>query len=243
MIELPPHYLLGISYSIVGMLAVDTQRRQPRSVDQRVNRTEIKSPAPVDGAGPEDRCGPLIITNGGANPSRPNGGPIPIGGRDHNPIRVPKNTRKDTIPSHASPIATARSLSAFPPPSCSNLFLVAPLRELFLPSCTNETPLSIYGALAFGYSHIFGDSGKSAMGATGISGIRGTGPAGCWRPPIWSLPSATTQSNIHRLCGMGATPGSSSTSMFCRRTWTTPIARLSSYRAILLRRSSCWRRS
>jgi hypothetical protein len=32
--------------------------------------------------------------------------------------------------------------------------LPAPLKELFLPSGTNETPLSIYGALAFGYSKI-----------------------------------------------------------------------------------------
>jgi hypothetical protein len=45
--------------------------------------------------------------------------------------------------------------------------LPAGLRELFLPSGTNETQLSIYGALAAGYSHIFGDSGKSALGATG----------------------------------------------------------------------------
>ena len=36
--------------------------------------------------------------------------------------------------------------------------LPAPLKELFLPSGTNETPLSIYGALAFGYSKIIGDS-------------------------------------------------------------------------------------
>jgi len=45
--------------------------------------------------------------------------------------------------------------------------LPAGLRELFVPSGTNETPLSIYGALAFGYSHILGDSLKSAQGATG----------------------------------------------------------------------------
>ena len=32
--------------------------------------------------------------------------------------------------------------------------LPAPLKELFLPSGNNETPLSIYGALAFGYSKI-----------------------------------------------------------------------------------------
>src|SRR5262249_17833121 len=36
--------------------------------------------------------------------------------------------------------------------------LPAQLKELFLPSGNNETPLSIYGALAFGYSHIIGDS-------------------------------------------------------------------------------------
>jgi len=45
--------------------------------------------------------------------------------------------------------------------------LPAGLRELFVPSGTNETQLSIYGALAVGYSHILGDSLKSAMGATG----------------------------------------------------------------------------
>jgi hypothetical protein len=38
------------------------------------------------------------------------------------------------------------------------------LKELFLPSGTNETPLSIYGALAFGYSHIYGDSTTAANG-------------------------------------------------------------------------------
>lgn len=43
--------------------------------------------------------------------------------------------------------------------------LPAPLKELFLPSGTNETPLSIYGALAFGYSKILGDSGTAANGA------------------------------------------------------------------------------
>jgi hypothetical protein len=43
--------------------------------------------------------------------------------------------------------------------------LPAPLRELFLPSGNNETPLSIYGALAFGYSKILGDSGTAANGA------------------------------------------------------------------------------
>jgi hypothetical protein len=45
--------------------------------------------------------------------------------------------------------------------------LPAGLRELFVPSGTNETQLSIYGALAVGYSHILGDSLKSAVGATG----------------------------------------------------------------------------
>lgn len=45
--------------------------------------------------------------------------------------------------------------------------LPSPLRELFLPSNTNETPLSIYGALAFGYSHILGNSLTSAQGITG----------------------------------------------------------------------------
>ncbi len=34
----------------------------------------------------------------------------------------------------------------------------ATLKELFLPSETNESPLSIYGSLAFGYSKILGDS-------------------------------------------------------------------------------------
>jgi hypothetical protein len=46
-------------------------------------------------------------------------------------------------------------------------YLPAPIRELFVPSGTNETQLSIYGALAFGYSHILGNSATSAMGATG----------------------------------------------------------------------------
>ena len=45
--------------------------------------------------------------------------------------------------------------------------LPAGLRELFVPSGTNETQLSIYGALAVGYSLILADSLKSAMGATG----------------------------------------------------------------------------
>jgi hypothetical protein len=43
--------------------------------------------------------------------------------------------------------------------------LPAPLRELFLPSGNSETPLSIYGALAFGYSRIIGDSTTAANGA------------------------------------------------------------------------------
>jgi hypothetical protein len=43
--------------------------------------------------------------------------------------------------------------------------LPAPLKELFLPSGTNETPLSIYGALSVGYSKIIGDSTTAANGA------------------------------------------------------------------------------
>jgi hypothetical protein len=43
--------------------------------------------------------------------------------------------------------------------------LPAPLRELFLPSGNSETTLSIYGALAFGYSKIIGDSTTAANGA------------------------------------------------------------------------------
>jgi hypothetical protein len=42
--------------------------------------------------------------------------------------------------------------------------LPATLKELFLPSETNESPLSIYGALAFGYSKILGDSTTAANG-------------------------------------------------------------------------------
>jgi hypothetical protein len=45
--------------------------------------------------------------------------------------------------------------------------LPAPLKELFLPSGTNETPLSIYGELSVGYSKILGDHNTSAAGATG----------------------------------------------------------------------------
>jgi hypothetical protein len=43
--------------------------------------------------------------------------------------------------------------------------LPANLKELFLPSGNNETPLSIYGALAAGYSKILGDSTTAANGA------------------------------------------------------------------------------
>ena len=43
--------------------------------------------------------------------------------------------------------------------------LPAPLKELFLPSGNSETPLSIYGALAFGYSKILGDTATAANGA------------------------------------------------------------------------------
>ena len=45
------------------------------------------------------------------------------------------------------------------------LDLPAPVKELFLPSGNNETPLSIYGALAFGYSKILGDPATAANGA------------------------------------------------------------------------------
>jgi hypothetical protein len=40
--------------------------------------------------------------------------------------------------------------------------LPAPLKELFLPSGTSETPLSIYGSLALGYSKILGDPAAAA---------------------------------------------------------------------------------
>jgi hypothetical protein len=43
--------------------------------------------------------------------------------------------------------------------------LPAGLKQLFLPSGNTETPLSIYGALAFGYSRIIGDSTTAANGA------------------------------------------------------------------------------
>jgi hypothetical protein len=42
--------------------------------------------------------------------------------------------------------------------------LPAPLKELFLPSGNSETPLSIYGALAVGYSRFLGDSTTAANG-------------------------------------------------------------------------------
>jgi hypothetical protein len=43
--------------------------------------------------------------------------------------------------------------------------LAATLKQLFDPFENNETPLSIYGALAFGYSRIIGDSSTAANGA------------------------------------------------------------------------------
>jgi hypothetical protein len=43
--------------------------------------------------------------------------------------------------------------------------LPAQLKELFLPSGTNESPLSIYGALAFGYNRFIGDATTAANGA------------------------------------------------------------------------------
>src|SRR5260370_461914 len=43
--------------------------------------------------------------------------------------------------------------------------LPAPLKELFLPSGNNETALSIYGALSFGFSKIIGNSTTAANGA------------------------------------------------------------------------------
>jgi hypothetical protein len=43
--------------------------------------------------------------------------------------------------------------------------LPAQLHELFMPSGTNETALSIYGALSFGYQRIIGDSTTAANGA------------------------------------------------------------------------------
>jgi hypothetical protein len=42
--------------------------------------------------------------------------------------------------------------------------LPAPLKELFLPSGNNETPLSIYGSLSVGYSKILGDATTAANG-------------------------------------------------------------------------------
>jgi hypothetical protein len=44
-------------------------------------------------------------------------------------------------------------------------WLPAQLKELFLPSGNNETPLSIYGALSVGYSKILGDTASAANGA------------------------------------------------------------------------------
>ncbi len=43
--------------------------------------------------------------------------------------------------------------------------LPSQLKELFLLSGNNETPLSIYGALSFGYSKILGDTASAANGA------------------------------------------------------------------------------
>jgi hypothetical protein len=43
--------------------------------------------------------------------------------------------------------------------------LPAQVKELFLPGGNNETPLSIYGALSFGYSKILGDTATAANGA------------------------------------------------------------------------------
>jgi hypothetical protein len=43
--------------------------------------------------------------------------------------------------------------------------LPSQLKELFLSSGNNETPLSIYGALSFGYSKILGDTASAANGA------------------------------------------------------------------------------
>jgi len=43
--------------------------------------------------------------------------------------------------------------------------LPSQLKQLFLGSGTNETPLSIYGTLAFGYSKILGDTASAANGA------------------------------------------------------------------------------
>jgi TolA-binding protein len=43
--------------------------------------------------------------------------------------------------------------------------LPATLKQLFDPFDNNETPLSIYGSLAFGYSHILGNAATAARGA------------------------------------------------------------------------------
>ena len=50
-------------------------------------------------------------------------------------------------------------------PGAQRAALPAQLKELFLPSGNNETPLSIYGALAVGYSKILGDTATAANGA------------------------------------------------------------------------------
>jgi hypothetical protein len=55
--------------------------------------------------------------------------------------------------------------------------LPANLKELFLPSETNETPLSIYGTLAFGYSKILGDSTTAPMLSDGTLAPNGPRPS------------------------------------------------------------------
>jgi hypothetical protein len=59
----------------------------------------------------------------------------------------------DTLNEHLD--ATERNGPALP----------ATLKSLFLPSWTNETPLSIYGTLSVGYSKILGNTGTAANGA------------------------------------------------------------------------------
>ena len=51
--------------------------------------------------------------------------------------------------------------------------LPAPLKELFLPSGNSESPLSIYGALAFGYTNFRGAAATAANGAGRPSTIGG----------------------------------------------------------------------
>jgi hypothetical protein len=51
--------------------------------------------------------------------------------------------------------------------------LPAQLKELFLPSGNNETPLSIYGALAFGYTRFIGNAATGANGAGRPSTVGG----------------------------------------------------------------------